>query len=181
MQPMSPMSPMSPMDHQSSQQPQTSQQQQQQQQQSSNQMNDIQNNMVVDQLDVSMMQQQQHQHQQQQTMVDPMNQYRRTNGSNDLYRNNAMSNSNSSYSMQSHPSPDPICVAGSTATNGHDTMQMNSFGNGLIKMKTNGEDTNMQVHAQQSPFLLSAGPSDTGILGVNGYSMNLKQEPDVTF
>lgn len=138
--------------------------------------------MVVDQLDVSMMQQQQ-QHQQQQNMIDPMNQYRRTNGTNtnDIYRNNPMSNSNSSYSMQSHPSPDPICGAAGTAVNGHDTsMQMNSFGNGLIrKMKTNGEDTSMQVHAQQSPFLLSAGPSDTGIL--NGYSMNLKQEPDVNF
>lgn len=170
---MQPMSPMSPMDHQSSQQQQTSQQQQQQ---SSNQINDIQNNMVVDQLDVSMMQQQQN-------MVDSMNQYRRTNGSNtnDIYRNNTMSNSNSSYSMQSHPSPDPICGGASgTTVNGHDTMQMNTFGNGLIrKMKTNGEDTTMQVHAQQSTFLLSANTSDSGIL--NGYGMNLKQEPDVSF
>lgn len=176
MQPMSPMSPISPMDHHR-------QQQQTSQQQASNQMNDIQNNMVVDQLDVSMMQHQQ----QQQNMVDPMNQYRRTNGTNtsDLYRNNAMSNSNSSYSMQSHSSPDPIC-SGGTAINGHDSMQMNNFGNGLIrKMKTGGEDVNMQVHTQQSqhasPFLLSAGTSDTGTLNVNGYGMNLKQEPDVNF
>lgn len=183
MQPMSPMSPMSPMDHQSSQQPMATQQQQQH---TSNQINDMHNSMVVEQLDVSMLHQQQHQQQQQQqqqTMVDSMNQYQRTNGTNpnDIYRNNPMSNSNSSYSMQSHLSSDPICGAANASVNGHDTMQMNNFGNGLIrKMKNNGEDANMQVHPQ-SPFLLSAGPSDSGILNVNGYGMNLKQEPDVTF
>lgn len=172
---MSPMSPLSPLEHHQQQQQQQVQQQAAAPQPPQNQINDMQN-MVVDQMDVTMIQQQQQQ--QQPNLVDPMNQYRRANGTdnNDIYRNIVGSNPN--YSLQSH-TPDQ-CVEPTTVNgHAHEMQQMNDFSNGLLRSKIKAGDESSIQHHVQSPFLLPAGQNEPGL--VNGYGMNLKQEPDVNF
>lgn len=118
----------------------------------------IQSGMVVDQMDVMQ--------QQQSNIVDPMNQYR-NNGTNNGY-------------PQCHSSPDQIrdnmmCVG---AGNEHD-VTMNDYNSGMLRKIKVQDDSGMHMHSQQmqSPYILSAGPSDNG----NSYGMNLKQEPEVNF
>lgn len=163
LQPMSPMPPMSPMDHQA--------------QPNSPLPNQLPGNMVGEPMDVALLQQQPQTPQQAQAMVDPMAQYRRANGSDansDMYRNSA----NNHYSMQSHSSPDPHCGS----MNGHD-MQMNDFSNSMMRKVKIGEDAMgnpTPMPQSQHAFLMStAGPSESA--AANGYSMNLKQEPDATY
>lgn len=169
------MQPLSPMDHQS-----------QMHSPAPNRMPEMPNNIVVDPMDVSLMQQQQTQappSAQQPNMVDTMNQYRRTNGSDangEMFRN-MQTNANNNFSMQSHQQNDQMCGN----FNGHD-MQMNDFSNGMMrKMKI--DDGNvasaspMTHHAQTQPQFMMSGTGPNESAAVNGYGMSLKQEPDVSF